>query len=184
MKVKIANPSVATVLEIEDESGDTINVVMFDYAPSKGKIIIEDYCQSWSAYWGGMRGMTVSEYIPDSRPNIIAQKLLPPSVDSQAIDVDELSSMLIKEAKINCATNTSRLESLIFDLEDADIPNMSEDEAKEWVEGNHNMLFNILGDDYYSKIPQKDSLALTNLENLVKKVQKALNIFNKNQKQL
>lgn len=180
MNVKRANPSSTTVLEILDESGDTINVIMFDYAPSKGKIIIEDYCQSWAAYWGGMRGLTVAEYIPDSNPNTLAHKLLPPQVDTQAIDVDELNSLLLKGVNKIYNLSKAERESLVFDIEEFGIPDLSEEESEEWVENNHETLFNLLGDDYYSKIPKKESLALTQLEGLVRKVQKALCIYNKN----
>jgi hypothetical protein len=53
---------------------DPITVYMEDYEPGKGKITVECYGQSWSAYWGGMSGRTVGEFFCDCDVGYIANR--------------------------------------------------------------------------------------------------------------
>lgn len=41
---------------------DPVSVIIEDHAPGKGRIIIECYGKSWSAYWGAMSGRPLAEF--------------------------------------------------------------------------------------------------------------------------
>lgn len=60
MKVEAALTKRLVISEVPNL--DPITVYMEDYEPGKGKITVECYGQSWSAYWGGMSGRTVGEF--------------------------------------------------------------------------------------------------------------------------
>lgn len=70
--------SQAVKLNIEDlERLDPITVFLEDLAPSKGKITIECFGKSWSAFWPGMGGLTIAEFFCNSHIEYIANNLAP-----------------------------------------------------------------------------------------------------------
>lgn len=44
---------------------DPVTVILEDFEPGKGRIIIECYGKSWSAGWGAMSGRTVAQFVSD-----------------------------------------------------------------------------------------------------------------------
>jgi hypothetical protein len=54
---------------------DPITVYAEDIAPCQGKIVIECYGRSWSAYWGGMGERTIAEFFATCSPDYIANKM-------------------------------------------------------------------------------------------------------------
>lgn len=66
----------ATLLRISDVDGlDPIDVVLQDYGPGKGEISIACYGKAWTAYWGGMGGRTIAEFLCSCDEHYIAGKL-------------------------------------------------------------------------------------------------------------
>lgn len=56
---------------------DPITVVLQDLGAGHGRLIVECWGSAWSAYWGGMGGRTLAEFITDSHPEYIAGKMEP-----------------------------------------------------------------------------------------------------------
>ena len=57
---------------IEAPGLDPITVVTHDISPGKGTLIVECYGSAWSAWWGGMDGMTVSAFLKTVAPCYLA----------------------------------------------------------------------------------------------------------------
>lgn len=56
---------------------DPITVVFHDTGPSSGGIIVQCYGKAWSAYWGGMGGKPVRDFIISCDADYLASKLWP-----------------------------------------------------------------------------------------------------------
>lgn len=70
--------STIRVLTIHDAPKlDTITVVLQDVAPHHGRLIIECWGSSWTAYWGGMGDRTLAEFVTSCGADYIFGKLLP-----------------------------------------------------------------------------------------------------------
>lgn len=65
-----------TMLTITTEFLDPIRVFLQDYEPGKGRITIECWGRAWSAYWGGMAGGTLSQFVPTCGPDYIVNCLI------------------------------------------------------------------------------------------------------------
>lgn len=64
---------------------DPVTVYAEDIGPRQGKIVIECYGKSWSAYWGGMGERTIAEFFASCSPDYIADKM----TDERADITDE-----------------------------------------------------------------------------------------------
>lgn len=60
--MKIESSLVQKLRITELDRLDPVTVILEDLAPRQGKIIIECYGQSWSAYWGGMGDRSIAEF--------------------------------------------------------------------------------------------------------------------------
>lgn len=56
---------------------DPVTVILEDFEPGKGKIIIECYRKSWSSYWGAMSGRTISQFFSDCGADYLIGNLAP-----------------------------------------------------------------------------------------------------------
>ena len=62
--MKVIDISSVQAWEIDDVLGlDPIHIYWHDLSPSKGRLIVECYGVAWSAYWGGMGGQTLQEFV-------------------------------------------------------------------------------------------------------------------------
>ena len=73
--MKIENTQVTKLNIIEAPALDPITVILEDYEPGRGKIIIECFGKSWSSYWGAMSGRTISQFFCDCDNDYIAKNL-------------------------------------------------------------------------------------------------------------
>ncbi|AQS40227.1 hypothetical protein Sps_05158 [Shewanella psychrophila] len=60
--MKIEQSTVTKIKLTEIKDLDPVTVILENYAPGKGKIIIECYGESWSSYWGAMSGDSIEEF--------------------------------------------------------------------------------------------------------------------------
>lgn len=60
--MKIESSKITKLKLTELKRLDPVSVFVEDIEPGKGKITIECYGKSWSAYWGGMSGGTISSF--------------------------------------------------------------------------------------------------------------------------
>lgn len=71
MKVQASN--VQKMLITEVPGLDPVTVILEDIEPRKGKIIIECYSKSWSAYWGGMGDRNIAEFFCSCNDHYLAK---------------------------------------------------------------------------------------------------------------
>lgn len=57
---------------------DPVTVAFHDTGASGGGIIVQCYGKAWSAYWGGMGGKTVRQFVATCDSDYLATKLWPP----------------------------------------------------------------------------------------------------------
>lgn len=87
--MKIKTSQVTKILLTEVKALDPITIICEDFGPRQGKINIECYGKSWSAYWGGMGDFTISEFFCSCDEHYIANNLS--NIDSSIYDIDELT---------------------------------------------------------------------------------------------
>ena len=56
----------------EAEGLDPIGVQLHDFERGKGRLVVECYGQAWAAYWLGMGGMRLREFIASADADYIA----------------------------------------------------------------------------------------------------------------
>lgn len=54
---------------------DPVTVIFRDIEPGKGYLIVACYNQAWTAYWGGMSGKTVREFVAGCHAEYVASNL-------------------------------------------------------------------------------------------------------------
>ncbi|WP_296935981.1 hypothetical protein [uncultured Marinobacter sp.] len=77
MKVELSTVQKLNLTELmgEPHKLDPVSVILENFEPGKGKIIIECYGQSWSAYWGGMGAKDIATFFCRCDEHYIAGKL-------------------------------------------------------------------------------------------------------------
>lgn len=74
--MKIEQSTAIKLRITEIESLDPITVFLEDYDAGKGKIIVECYGKSWSAYWGGM-GSKLADFFVSCNHEYLINNLAP-----------------------------------------------------------------------------------------------------------
>lgn len=75
---------------------DPVTVFIEDHEPGKGEITFKCYGQSWSAYWGGMSGMTVMEFFLSCDDHYLAKNFWDHSKEKTEIDDNKLTQIIRK----------------------------------------------------------------------------------------
>lgn len=60
MNLEIKNVSLLTITDVPKL--DPIRVIIDDYKPGAGRIIIQCFDRAWVGYWGAMGGKTIGEF--------------------------------------------------------------------------------------------------------------------------
>ena len=88
--MKVETSQVTKVVLKELDRLDPVTIVLENYEPGKGKIIIECYGKSWSSYWGGMSGDSVEVFFCRCDEHYLAKNLAP-GLNSTKEDLDGLA---------------------------------------------------------------------------------------------
>ena len=75
--MKITQSTVVKLTLTDMDDLDPVTVVVEDICKGKGKIIIECFGKSWSAYWGGMGTRTLSEFFVSCYDEYLVNNLAP-----------------------------------------------------------------------------------------------------------
>lgn len=54
---------------------DPVTVIMQDYGPGKGKLILECYSEAWAAYWGAMGNRSLVQFVLGADTDYLANRL-------------------------------------------------------------------------------------------------------------
>ena len=83
------------------EGLDPVTIYVTNYEPGRGKIVIECYGEAWAAFWGGMSGQTIQQFITDSHNDYIINKMVK---NTRQTDFDEIEKQAKKRGYEICAT--------------------------------------------------------------------------------
>lgn len=76
--MRIENYPTAKVFTIFDAPRlDPITVIIQDVAAKQGRLTVECYGSAWSAFWGAIGDITLIEFLAQSNPGYIADKMHP-----------------------------------------------------------------------------------------------------------
>lgn len=149
---------------------DPIRVTLEDIGPGQGRINIECYGQAWANYWGGMGKDTIGEFVAGCDIHYIAGKLS--SIPAQVFDPDKLIESLkrdiFKERRRRWISK-DKARDLYCDIDNMDLPNS--------VDGLWHMadtLTELLGDEWWYRLPEKDNPDYTYLTRIITAVKSAL----------
>ena len=70
---------------------DPVTMYVTNYAPGQGKIVIECYCSSWAAYWGGMGESTLEGFLLTCNNDYILGKLLKETQQTDFNKINEIA---------------------------------------------------------------------------------------------
>lgn len=146
---------------------DPITVILEDISSRRGKIIIECFGKSWSAYWGGMEEKNVSQFFRSCDEHYLAKSL-------SDIDPGIIDSKSIKDACVKNVLGERRKH------------NMSHDEARELCDeidsavvgddgwSDPNLMQKVFGDEWWYSLPTRPNPNYDYLCRIIKAVQDAL----------
>jgi hypothetical protein len=166
--VKIEKSCVTKLMITGAPSLDPITVYAEDIAPRKGKIIIECYGQSWSAYWGGMGDDTIAEFFCGASQDYIAN-CMSRGIDSSVFDPDAAKDHAKREI---IKQRRARLLSADDAREEYDEIEDSTIEDDPWL--SCDLMQKIYGDEWWYRLPSKPNPDYVYLSRIIKAVQEAL----------
>lgn len=159
----------------ELEALDPVSVIVEDYVPGKGKIIIECYGQSWSAYWGGMSGRCLADFFCSCDEHYIAGKLS--SINAEVDDFDALTDKVRKEIiKLRRERELDKWEARDFWGEAGYL------DCHSSVEMRCGIMQRVFGDEWWYCIPTKQNHHYEYLCRIIKAVQAAFQQLKPEQK--
>lgn len=147
MKIETSQIKKVSLTEIDDL--DPITVILENYEPGKGKIIIECYGQSWSSYWGGMSGDPVEDFFCRCDEHYLAGNLAP----GLRSELDDLEG-LVDHARDDICTRRRELE---LDKDEArKLFELADDlRGVESLDSAASPMSEIFGDEWWYSIPEK-----------------------------
>lgn len=168
--MKIETSQITKVALTEVEGLDTITVILENFEPGKGKIIIECWGKSWSSYWGGMSGDPVEDFFCRCDQHYLAGNLSP-GLDSEIEDIDGLAD----HARADICRRRRELEleegeaRELFDLSERldGVVSLESDSTQE-------AMHEIFGDEWWYGLPSKPNPDYEYLCQIIKAVQSGL----------
>jgi len=169
-KAKVIKLHITDIME--SHRLDPITVILEDIGPRQGKIIIECYGQSWSAYWGGMGDNTISEFFCSCDNGYLIGNLAPslrPTVD----DYDNLDKWL-KSGIISSRRNHEMSAGDAKDTwDDVELLCVNDESFLHSSDGAR-LAEHIIGDEWWYTIPQTENPKYEYLSRIVSTVKEAL----------
>lgn len=146
---------------------DPVTVICEDLGPRQGKIIIECFGESWSAYWGGMGSRNIIEFFCSCNEGYLANKLssISSSIDDYEGVTQKARAEIIKLRKEHelCRSKARELWDSVGSIED-----------KYTCDCEHEALEEIFGSEWWYCIPQKTNHRYEYLCRIIQAVQEAL----------
>jgi GAF domain-containing protein len=147
---------------------DPITVFLEEMPVFRGKMIVECYGQSWSAYWGNM-GTTLRLFIQQASADYITGCLARPGMRRDIYDPDGLQSQLKKEVlrlrRVHYLTHLEARE-MWDEIEGMDFEHPFHIRSK--------LLVELLGDDWHCALPEKINPDWAYLLRIVEAIKQAM----------
>ena len=161
-----------TIKLTEVDRLDPITVHLENHEPGKGKIGIECYGKSWSAYWGGMSGDPVEAFFIRCNPGYIIGNLAPglqsakPSLEGLA---DKVKAEVLTLRRAGELTEKNAREY----WDDADgIQHLDSIDVLGYEHGD--LLARVFGEEWWYSLPEEANPDYTYLHRIVEAVQDGL----------
>lgn len=169
--MKVTEQFIRRVTISEVPGLDPIRVMLEDIGPGQGRINIECWGQSWANFWGGMgEDSKLADFFCSCDEHYLAKKLS--SIPSMVFDPDGLKGMLkrevIGERRKRWITD-SEARKRWDAIEDLDLP---ESEEQLWSIARD--LDEIVGEEWWHRLPKKANPDYDYLTRIIKAVQMAL----------
>lgn len=169
--MKIERTQVTKLLITDVPRLDPITVFLEDLGPNRGKMIIECYGRSWSAYWGGMGG-TLDEFLRSVSADYLTGCLARGAeIQSSVYDPEGLETMLkrelLKERRAYLSSVSKRRAREMWE----------EIESMDFEHPYHirsNLLVELIGDDWHCALPEKPHPDWTYLLRIVETIKEAI----------
>lgn len=151
---------------------DPVTVYLNDIGPRQGKITIECYGQSWSAYWGGMGDRTIAEFFCSCDAHYLAGKLS--DIRSNVDDLEGLPAIAreeiirLRKAHVLDADGAREMWDDTEWLEIESVERLHCDTAA------GELMRQIFGDEWWYSIPEKPNPDYEYLCRIIRAVQAGL----------
>jgi hypothetical protein len=181
--LKIERSQVTKLTITGAPSLDPITVFAEDIGPRQGKITIECYGKSWSAYWGGMGEQNITEFFRSCSVDYIANKMTDERADitdAEAI-ADGARRQIIKLRRGHFMRRLDGTRGYRIGRDE-----ITAEEARElWEEvdgawfsddgsGDAKLMHKIFGEEWWYSLPTKPNPAYQYLCRIITAVQAAL----------
>jgi len=169
--MKIQESTTRKLLLTEVKALDPITVFLEDLEPRKGKITINCWDSSWSAYWGGMGKNSIAEFFISCNNSYLIGNLS--RVNANIDDYDHLDVWLKSEIiKLRKDRDIDKDEAaeLWSDIE------INCQNCEHWIksESGNKLCHKVIGDDWWHSIPSISNPEYLYLERIVDAVRDAL----------
>lgn len=169
--MKITESTVRQIEITEVKGLDPIRVILSDLGPSQGRINIECWGKSWASYWGGMGNETIAEFFTTCDEHYLAKNLAQ-ELESQIFDPDHLIDTLKREVikdrqEGGLSKRTARNRWTL--IEELDLP-----ETVDGLWSISEAMFELLGEEWWYRLPEKPNPDYQYLCRIIKTVQEAL----------
>ena len=147
---------------------DPVTVLLEEMPIYRGKMIVECYGQSWSAYWGNM-GCTLRQFIQQASVDYLAGCLARPELRRDIYSPEAMEANLKREVlRLRRAQELSKSEAydMMYEIETMDL------ERPFYVQSN--LLNVLLGDDWQCALPEKRNPEFEYIERVVTAVKAGL----------
>lgn len=142
MKIK---KSIVTKMHISEiKNLDPISVYLEDFGPGSGKITISCWDKSWHSHWSAMGNQTIKEFFLSCDNHYLAKNLS--SLDCQIADYERLRELILEF-----------YPSWPISEEDLDKLRGCQEDGRDWVMNNSDIMGKVFGDEWYFKIPQMEN---------------------------
>lgn len=145
---------------------DPVTVVVEDIEPGKGKIIIECYGESWSSYWGGMGGRSISEFFMDCGNDYLIGNLTSRLYSTVPLEGHELESAVKKDLFFDRKKRVITAERARNIYDDIELYGLCDQDS-------NSILSRIYGEEWFRCIPEGPNHKYEYLSRIVDAVKEA-----------
>lgn len=147
--MKIETTKVTKLVISEADRLDPVHVFLEDIGPRQGRITINCYGQSWTAYWGGMGDRTIAQFFQSCDEYYLAGKLS--NIRASVTDFDaiqEQAKRLVLKLRRERDISLGKARELFDAVNQIGHVDRGEDLPREIMEA-------IYGDDWWCRLPEK-----------------------------
>lgn len=142
--MEVKETTVRKILITGVEDLDPVNVYIEEYTPTSGKITIECFSQAWSYFWGSIGEMSIMEFFCSCDNHYLSSKFAP-HMKSEIDDYDRLPEYAREHI-------IERRKCWEFEKDTArDLY----DKAKYLEQDNHDLMFEIFGEEWWYNVPKQ-----------------------------